>query len=74
MAAAPYIARFIRGTPRRSPAFSDTRPHTGTEECTMIDFLEQHALYVVLLVTLLIWTGLFLYVLRVDLRLRKLES
>lgn len=40
----------------------------------MYDFLEQHALYVVLLVTLLIWTGLFFYVFRVDRRLRKLEQ
>jgi len=40
----------------------------------MYEFLEQNSLYVVLLIVLMIWTGLFFYLLRIDRRVTKLEE
>jgi CcmD family protein len=40
----------------------------------MYEFLEQNSLFVVLLVVLMIWTGLFFYLLRIDKRVSKLEK
>lgn len=40
----------------------------------MYDFLAQNSLYVVLIIVLMIWAGLFLYLLRVDRRVSKLEK
>jgi CcmD family protein len=40
----------------------------------MYDFLEKNAMYIVLLIALIIWIGLFLYVFRLDSRIKKLEK
>ncbi len=39
----------------------------------MYEFLEQNALYVVMLIVLMIWTGLFVYLLRIDRKIKELE-
>lgn len=39
----------------------------------MYEFLEQNAIYVVMLVVLMIWTGLFIYLFRIDKQLKELE-
>ena len=39
----------------------------------MYQFLEQNSLYVVLLVVLMIWAGLFVYLFRMDRQLKKFE-
>jgi CcmD family protein len=38
-----------------------------------MQFLTDNAIYVVLLVVLMIWSGLFLYLFRIDKRVRELE-
>lgn len=40
----------------------------------MYSFLEQNAIYVVLTIVLIIWAGLFFYMLRIDRKVKKLES
>ncbi|HTY01149.1 MAG TPA: CcmD family protein [Bacteroidota bacterium] len=40
----------------------------------MLDFLGQQPLYVVLLVVLIIWLGLYFYLFRLDSRVKKLEG
>jgi CcmD family protein len=40
----------------------------------MYDFLEKNALYIVLLIALIIWIGLFFYIFRMDKKLKKLEK
>jgi CcmD family protein len=40
----------------------------------MYQFLEQNSLYVVLIVILTIWTGLFAYLFRIDGRVKRLEK
>lgn len=40
----------------------------------MYDFLEKNAMYIVLLIALIIWIGLFLYMFRLDSRIKKLEK
>jgi len=40
----------------------------------MIEFLEQNPTYIVLTVVLIIWTGIFAYLLRLDLHLSKMEK
>ncbi len=40
----------------------------------MYQFLETHSLYVVLIVVLMIWTGLFLYLFKIDRSVRRLED
>ena len=40
----------------------------------MYDFLAQNSLYVVLLIVLMVWGGLFGYLVRVDRQVRKLEK
>ncbi|ACF13525.1 hypothetical protein Ctha_1061 [Chloroherpeton thalassium ATCC 35110] len=40
----------------------------------MIEFLEQNPLYIVLTVVMIIWTGIFSYLFRLDLRLSKMEK
>ena len=37
-------------------------------------FLERNSYYVVLIITLIIWLGLFLYMLSVDKKLKKIEK
>ncbi|MBN1447502.1 MAG: CcmD family protein [Bacteroidetes bacterium] len=39
----------------------------------MYEFLEQNAIYVVMLIVLMIWTGLFVYLFRIDRQLKELE-
>ncbi|HOJ05564.1 MAG TPA: CcmD family protein [Bacteroidota bacterium] len=39
----------------------------------MYEFLEHNALYVVMLIVLMIWTGLFVYLLRIDKKVKELE-
>lgn len=39
-----------------------------------MDFIEQNSYYVVLIITLIIWTGIFLYMLSIDKKLKKLEK
>ncbi len=39
-----------------------------------MDFLSQSALYVVLLIVLVVWLGVFLYLSRIDRRLKALED
>ena len=40
----------------------------------MYDFLEKNAMYIVLLIALIIWIGLFFYMFRLDKRIKKLEN
>lgn len=44
------------------------------ESRTMYEFLEQNSLFVVLTIVLIIWAGLFFYLLRIDKRVAKLED
>ncbi|PLX25395.1 MAG: CcmD family protein [Ignavibacteria bacterium] len=39
----------------------------------MYEFLEQNAIYVVMLIVLMIWTGLFFYLYRIDKQVKELE-
>jgi len=39
-----------------------------------MNFIEQNSYYVVLIITLIIWTGIFLYMLSIDKKLKKLEK
>ncbi|MCB2204974.1 CcmD family protein [bacterium] len=39
----------------------------------MYEFLEQNAIYVVMLIVLMIWTGLFVYLYRIDKKVKELE-
>jgi CcmD family protein len=39
----------------------------------MHDFLEQNAMYLVLIIALVIWAGLFGYIFKIDRNLKKLE-
>jgi CcmD family protein len=40
----------------------------------MYDFLEKNAMYIVLLIALIIWVGLFIYIFRIDKKLKKIEK
>ncbi|RPI16321.1 MAG: CcmD family protein [Ignavibacteriae bacterium] len=40
----------------------------------LYSFLERNSYYVVLIITLIIWLGLFLYMLSVDKKLKKIEK
>jgi CcmD family protein len=40
----------------------------------MYDFLEKNAMYIVLLIALIIWIGLYFYMFRLDKRIKKLEK
>lgn len=39
----------------------------------MHDFLEQNSMYVVLIIALIIWIGIFSYLFKIDRNLKKLE-
>lgn len=39
-----------------------------------MDFLAQHQLYIVLIIAVGIWLGVFFYLMRLDARLKKLEQ
>ena len=40
----------------------------------MYDFFEKNAMYIVLLIALIIWIGLFFYMFRIDKKLKKIEK
>ncbi len=40
----------------------------------MLDFLSSHSLFIVLLVALVVWLGVFLYLMRIDKKLKDLEG
>jgi len=40
----------------------------------MYDFLEQNAMYLVLIIALVTWAGLFIYLFSIDRNLKKLEG
>lgn len=40
----------------------------------MYDFLEKNAMYIVLLIALIIWLGLYFYIFRLDRKINKLEK
>ena len=39
-----------------------------------MEFLAQHQLYIVMIIVLAIWLGLYIYLFRLDRRLKKLEE
>ena len=39
----------------------------------MYEFLEQNPMYVVMIIVLMIWTGLFFYLFKIDKRVKELE-
>jgi CcmD family protein len=39
-----------------------------------VDFLAQNQLYIVMIIVLAIWLGLYLYLFRLDRRIKKLEE
>ena len=39
----------------------------------MYEFLEQNSMYGVMIIVLMIWTGLFFYLFRIDRRIKELE-
>jgi len=41
---------------------------------SIYNFLEQSSMYVVLIITLLIWIGLFSYIFKIDKKISKLEK
>ena len=41
---------------------------------TIYKFLNEQSLYVVLLIALIIWIGLFTYIFKIDKKLKKLET
>ena len=41
---------------------------------SLYNFLEQNAMYVVLFITLIIWTGIFVYIFRIDRKITKFEK
>jgi CcmD family protein len=40
----------------------------------MYEFLEQHSLYVVLIIVLMVWTGVFAYLVSIDRQVKKLQG
>jgi len=40
----------------------------------LFEFLEQNSIYIVLAITLIIWTGIFLFLLNTDKRLKEIEK
>ncbi|HEY5125029.1 MAG TPA: CcmD family protein [Ignavibacteria bacterium] len=41
---------------------------------SLYNFLELNAMYVVLLITLIIWTGIFLYLFKIDRKISRIEK
>jgi len=39
----------------------------------MYEFLEHNAVYVVMFIVLMVWTGLFIYLYRIDRKIKELE-
>jgi hypothetical protein len=44
------------------------------ENMPVLDFLSTHSLYVVLFVALVVWLGVFLYMMRIEKKLKDLEG
>ncbi|MCF6270550.1 MAG: CcmD family protein [Melioribacteraceae bacterium] len=40
----------------------------------LTNFLHENAIYIVLIITLIIWTGIFLFLLSTDKRLKEIEK
>jgi hypothetical protein len=40
----------------------------------MYEFLSQYSLYVVLIIVLLVWAGIYIYLFRLEARIKKLED
>ncbi|NOX65372.1 MAG: CcmD family protein [Chlorobi bacterium] len=40
----------------------------------LFEFFEQNSIYIVLAITLIIWTGIFLFLLSTDKRLKEIEK
>jgi len=40
----------------------------------MLEFLSQNSLFIVLIIALVVWLGVYLYLFRIDGRLKKLEQ
>jgi len=40
----------------------------------LFEFLEQNSIYIVLAITLIIWTGIFLFLMNTDKRLKEIEK
>ena len=40
----------------------------------MLDFLSGHSLFIVLFVALVVWLGVFLYLMRIEKKLKELEG
>jgi len=38
------------------------------------DFLQNNAIYIVMIIVLIVWTGIFLYLLNLDKRLKNIEK
>jgi CcmD family protein len=41
---------------------------------SLYNFLELNAMYVVLFITLIIWTGIFLYLFKIDRKISRIEK
>jgi CcmD family protein len=48
--------------------------HKEKENTSVLDFLSSHSLFVVLFVALVVWLGVFLYMMRIEKKLKELEG
>jgi CcmD family protein len=48
--------------------------HRTKENTPVLDFLSSNSLFVVLFVALVVWLGVFLYLVRIEKKLKALES
>jgi CcmD family protein len=48
--------------------------HRDKENTPVLDFLSNHSLFVVLVVALIVWLGVFFYLMRIEKKLKHLES
>lgn len=44
-----------------------------TERNSLIEYLSQNSLYIVMLIVLVVWLGIYLYLYRIESRIKKLE-
>jgi CcmD family protein len=52
----------------------NTNFHRTIIEEIMYEFLSQNQMYIVLIITLLIWSGIVWYLLRIDKKIRQIEK
>ena len=45
-----------------------------TEDCESMEFLEKNAIYIVLIIVMLTWSGIFTYLFTLDKRLKELKK